>query len=71
MQVLAVEDIGHLVAAVFAAPARFAGKTFEIASDSVTGRQLEVLFSAAAGRPIPISRFSDEGAGRQSFFCTS
>ncbi|HBZ8742961.1 TPA: NmrA family NAD(P)-binding protein, partial [Klebsiella pneumoniae] len=60
MQVLAVEDIGHLVAAVFAAPARFAGKTFEIASDSVTGRQLEVLFSAAAGRPIPYSRFSDE-----------
>ena len=60
MQVLAVEDIGHLVAAVFAAPARFAGKTFEIASDSVTGRQLEGLFSAAAGRPIPYSRFSDE-----------
>lgn len=44
----------------FAAPARFAGKTFEIASDSVTGRQLELLFSAAAGRPIPYSRFSDE-----------
>jgi hypothetical protein len=44
----------------FAAPARFAGKTFEIASDSVTGRQLEALFSAAAGRPIPYSRFSDE-----------
>ncbi len=60
MQVLAVEDIGHLVAAVFAAPARFAGKMFEIASDSVTGRQLELLFSAAAGRPIPYSRFSDE-----------
>ena len=39
---------------------RFAGKTFEIASDSVTGRQLEGLFSAAAGRPIPYSRFSDE-----------
>ena len=44
----------------FAAPARFAGKTFEIASDSVTGRQLEGLFSAAAGRPIPYSRFSVE-----------
>ena len=45
---------------IFAAPARFAGKTFEIASDSVTGRQLEALFSAAAGRPITYSRFSDE-----------
>lgn len=54
----------------FAAPARFAGKTFEIASDSVTGRQLEVLFSAAAGRPIPYSRFSDEVLAA-SPFCTS
>ncbi len=26
----------------------------------MTGRQLEALFSAAAGRPIPYSRFSDE-----------
>ena len=67
MQVLAVEDIGHLVAAVFAAPARFAGKTFEIASDSVTGRQLEGLFSAAAGRPIPYSLFSAATAAFSSF----
>ena len=55
MQVLAVEDIGHL-AAHLPRGADLPGKTFEIASDSVTGRQLEALFSAAAGRPIPYSR---------------
>ncbi len=59
MQVLAVEDIGHLVAAVFAAPARFAGKTFEIASDSVTGRQLEGYSPRRRDGRSP-SRFSDE-----------
>lgn len=37
MQLLAVEDIGKFVAPIFADPARFAGQTFEIASDMVTG----------------------------------
>lgn len=60
MQVIAVEDIGKIVAAVYAQPARFKGKTLEIASDVVTGRHLQELFSAAAGRPIPYSRFSDD-----------
>lgn len=60
MQVLAVEDIGKIVAVIFADPTRFGGQTFEIASDTVTGLQLEELFSEAAGRPIPYSRFTDE-----------
>lgn len=60
MQVLAVEDIGKIVTAIFADPQRFTGKTFEIASDVVTGEQLEAYFSAAAGQAIPYSRFSDE-----------
>lgn len=59
MQVLAVEDIGKIVAAIYAHPERFKGKTFEIASDVVTGLQLQELFSAAAGRLITYSRFSD------------
>lgn len=59
MQFIAVEDIGRLVAAVFADRARFAGGTFEIAGDRVTGRDLEQLFSAAADRPIVYARFSD------------
>ncbi len=60
MQVLAVEDIGKIVAAIYAQPERFKGKTFEIASDTVTGKRLEELFSAAAGHPVPYSRFTDE-----------
>lgn len=60
MQLLAVADIGKFVAAIFADPARFGGETFEIASDAVTGRDLEALFTEAAGRPIAYARFPDE-----------
>jgi uncharacterized protein YbjT (DUF2867 family) len=60
MQVLAVEDIGKYVAAVFADSTRFNGKTFEIASDIVTGGQLGAIFTEAAGHPVHYARFSDE-----------
>jgi uncharacterized protein YbjT (DUF2867 family) len=60
MQFLAVEDIGRIVAAIFAHPKRFDGSTFQVASDAVTGRELEALFTQAAGRPIAYSRFSEE-----------
>jgi uncharacterized protein YbjT (DUF2867 family) len=60
VQVLAVRDIGKFVAAIFADRARFAGTTLEIASDSVTGRDLEAAFTEAAGRPIPYARIPDE-----------
>lgn len=60
MQVIAVEDIGKIVAAIFDDMERYQGKTFEIASDAVTGEDLSRQFSKAAGRPIVYSRFSDE-----------
>ncbi|NNG25465.1 NmrA/HSCARG family protein [Telluria aromaticivorans] len=60
IQLLAVEDIGKFVEPIFADPDRFGGQTFDIASDEVTGKELEALFSEAAGRPIPYARFSDE-----------
>lgn len=63
MQVIAVEDIGKIVAAIFAGPERFAGKTFEIASDVVTGLRLQALFSSAAG----LFPFSRRGTGREPF----
>ncbi|MCL4067373.1 NmrA/HSCARG family protein [Pseudomonas sp. GX19020] len=56
----AVEDIGKFAAAVFADRARFGGKTMKIASDRVTGRELELAFSEAAGRQITYERFPDE-----------
>ena len=60
VQVLAVEDIGKIVAAIFADPERFAGETLEIASDTITGIDLARAFSEAAEKPIAYLRFPDE-----------
>ncbi|WBM57288.1 NmrA/HSCARG family protein [Enterobacter hormaechei] len=60
IQLTAVQDIGKIVAAMFLDKARFAGKTLKIASDRVTGRELEAVFSEAAGLPIKYFRFPDE-----------
>ena len=60
LQVIAVEDIGRIVAAVFEHPDEFAGRTFEIAGDAVSGYDLERMFSSTAGRRIAYSRFSEE-----------
>ncbi|WP_299178041.1 NmrA/HSCARG family protein [uncultured Brevundimonas sp.] len=67
MQFIAVEDIGKLVAAVFADRERFAGRTFDIAGDRLAGQDFERLFSAAADRPIPYARFSEEVLAANDF----
>ncbi|WP_237681279.1 MULTISPECIES: NmrA family NAD(P)-binding protein [Rhizobium/Agrobacterium group] len=59
IQLIAVEDIGRFVAAVLADKSRFGGATLKIASDRLTGRELEVLLSEASGRPIRYERFPD------------
>lgn len=59
MQFIAVEDIGKIVADVFADPLRFGGRTFEIAGDTLTGSELGAALSDAAGRPIAYARFAD------------
>lgn len=59
-QVIAVEDIGRIVRAVFSDRARSSGTTSDIASDTVTGNQIAALFSQAAGRPIGYSRFAGD-----------
>ena len=56
----AVEDIGKFAAAIFADKARFSDKTLKIASDRVTGRELEVAFTEAAGHEISYERFPDD-----------
>jgi uncharacterized protein YbjT (DUF2867 family) len=58
-QIIAVRDIGKIVAAVFSDPERFVGRTIEIASDEVTGRDLGEKLTRAAGRPIAYQRFSE------------
>lgn len=60
MQLIAVEDIGRFVAAVFADRTRFGGKTLKIAGDTVTGHDLQAIFTEAAGKPIAYARLSDE-----------
>ncbi|MCX8279882.1 NmrA/HSCARG family protein [Phyllobacterium sp. 0TCS1.6C] len=67
MQFIAVADIGRFVAAIFANPAEFGGKTFEIASDRVTGGELQALFSRTAGRPIAYQRFPEEVLAGNAF----
>jgi uncharacterized protein YbjT (DUF2867 family) len=67
MQVIAVEDIGRIVAAVFEHPEQFAGRTFEIAGDAVSGTDLERLFSSTAERRIVYSRFSEEVLASKPF----
>ena len=57
MQFIAVEDIGRIVAAIFADPAKLGSQTIEIAGDAVTGAELAQEFSLAAGRPITNQRF--------------
>lgn len=60
IQLTAVEDIGIIIAAIFANKTRFSGVVLKIASDRVTGRDLETAFSEVAGRPITYARFPDE-----------
>lgn len=67
MQLLALEDLGHIVAAVFAEPERFSGTTFAVASDDVTGRDIETVFSEMAGRQISYSRFHNDVLANNSF----
>ena len=66
-QVIAVRDIGMIVASIFADPQRFVGRTIEIASDEVTGMQLGEKLSLAAGRPIAYSRFPDSVLQENAF----
>jgi len=60
IQLTAVEDIGKIVAALFADKARFGGVTLKIASDRVTGRELEAALTEVAGKTITYDRFPDE-----------
>jgi hypothetical protein len=67
IQCIAVEDIGRIVATIFADPERFASRTFEIAGDAVTGEALEAKLSRAAGRHIAYRRFPDELLAQNAF----
>jgi uncharacterized protein YbjT (DUF2867 family) len=59
IQTIAVQDIGKIVAAIFQQPDRYAGSTIEMAGDQVTGNDLQVSLSRAAGKAIRYHRFPD------------
>ncbi|PLT91006.1 NmrA family protein [Sinorhizobium medicae] len=67
MQMIAVNDLGRINAEILVAPDHYAGKTIELASASVTGKDLERAFTAAAGRMITYRRFSDDLLAQNSF----
>ncbi|UWU15998.1 NmrA/HSCARG family protein [Rhizobium sullae] len=60
IQLTAVDDIGKFIAAMFADKPRFGGVTLKIASDMVTGLELEAAFTEVAGRPIAYARLPDD-----------
>ncbi len=60
VQVIAIEDIGKFVAAIFADKTRFGGVTLEIASDMFVARDIATFFTEAAGRPISYSSFPEQ-----------
>lgn len=67
MQFIAVEDIGKIVAGIFAVPAKFGSQSIEIAGDTVTGAELAEKFSRTAERPITYHRFPDSLLEQDAF----
>ena len=67
MQFIAVEDIGKIVAGIFAAPKKFGSQTIEIAGDTATGAELAEKFSRTAERPITYHRFPDSLLEQNAF----
>ncbi len=60
IQLTATEDIGKFLVAILADKSRFNGAILKIASDRLTGCELEATLSKAAGYPITYERFSDD-----------
>ncbi|MFI9486616.1 NmrA/HSCARG family protein [Promicromonospora sp. NPDC052451] len=56
MQLVAVQDIGRVTAAVLGAPGQFGGRTVEIAGDALTGTEIADRLTRAARRPITYRR---------------
>ncbi|MFD0687863.1 NmrA/HSCARG family protein [Actinomadura fibrosa] len=59
MQVIAVEDIAEFAALAFADPARFAGRTLELAGDEPTPVEAAAAISEATGIPVRYEQLTD------------
>jgi uncharacterized protein YbjT (DUF2867 family) len=63
-QVIAVEDIAAFAALAFADPARYAGRTLELAGDDPTPAEAAALISAATGLDVRYERLDRAAAER-------
>ncbi|AQZ70447.1 NmrA family transcriptional regulator [[Actinomadura] parvosata subsp. kistnae] len=64
MQVIALEDIAEFAALAFADPARFAGRTLELAGDEPTPVEAAAAITAATGLPIRYEQITGDDAAR-------
>ncbi|ALG15008.1 NmrA family transcriptional regulator [Kibdelosporangium phytohabitans] len=62
MQVIALEDIAEFAALAFAQPARFAGRTLELAGDQPTPVEAAAAISEATGIPVRYEQLTDAEA---------
>jgi hypothetical protein len=66
MQVIALEDIAEFAALAFADPARYAGRTLELAGDQPTPVEAVAAISAATGIPVRYEQLTDAEAAALS-----
>ncbi|MFG6198259.1 NmrA family NAD(P)-binding protein [Nonomuraea sp. JJY05] len=64
MQIIALEDIAEFAALAFADPARFAGRTLELAGDEPTPVEAAAAIGAATGLPIRYEQLTDDETAR-------
>jgi uncharacterized protein YbjT (DUF2867 family) len=62
VQIIALEDIAEFAALAFADPARFAGRTLELAGDDPTPVEAAAAITAATGIPVRYEQLSDSEA---------
>jgi uncharacterized protein YbjT (DUF2867 family) len=62
MQVIALEDIAEFAALAFADPARYAGRTLELAGDQPTPVEAAAAISTAAGFPVRYEQLTEAEA---------
>jgi uncharacterized protein YbjT (DUF2867 family) len=62
MQVIALEDVAEFAALAFADPARFAGRTLELAGDEPTPVEAAAAITAATGIPVRYEQLTDSEA---------
>jgi uncharacterized protein YbjT (DUF2867 family) len=62
MQIIALEDIAEFAAQAFADPARFAGRTLELAGDQPTPVEAAATITEATGLPVRYEQLTDDEA---------